>query len=96
VQPNTYTTVRPSGEIKVKEVRLTYTQAEPDSKGIKREYERTVREIQQYLDWQRPSADQFNDQLEPLVSELVAKRKKALSSNSEMVQSLGLPVKTQL
>lgn len=93
VQPNTYSTTRPSGEIAGKEIRLTYTQAEPNADAIKREYTKTVQEIKQYLDWQRPSADEFNNQLEALVRQRVSDRKNKLQAGSGMLNALGLPTK---
>jgi len=93
VQPNTYTTTRPSGEIVDNEIRLSYTQAEPNADAIKREYTKTVRDIKQYLDWQRPSADEFNSQLESLVRQRVSDRKNKLQAGSGMLDALGLPTK---
>jgi hypothetical protein len=91
VQPNTFTTTRPSGEIVGNEIHLTYTQAEPNSEAIKNAYTKTVQEIKQYLDWQRPSADEFNGQLEILVRQRISERKQKLSAGAGMIESLGLP-----
>jgi hypothetical protein len=95
VQPNTYSGTRPSGEIAGNEIRLTYTQAEPNADAIKREYTKTVQEIKQYLDWQRPSADEFNNQLESLVRQRVSDRKNKLQAGSGMLDALGLPTRRQ-
>jgi hypothetical protein len=95
VQPNTYTTTRPSGEIAGNEIRLAYTQAEPNADTVKREYTKTVQEIKQYLDWQRASADEFNNQLESLVRQRVSDRKNKLQAGSGMLDALGLPTKKQ-
>ncbi|HVQ39681.1 MAG TPA: hypothetical protein VMS31_19230, partial [Pyrinomonadaceae bacterium] len=37
VQPNTYTTTHPAGEISGKEIRLTYMQEEPNAEVVKRD-----------------------------------------------------------
>jgi hypothetical protein len=95
VQPNTYTTTRPSGEIAGNEIHLAYTQAEPNADAVKREYTKTVQEIKQYLDWQRASADEFNNQLESLVRQRVSDRKNKLQAGSGMLDALGLPTKKQ-
>jgi hypothetical protein len=95
VQPNTYTTTRPSGESVGNEIRLTYTQAEPNSEAIKNAYTKTVQEIKQYLDWQRPSAEEFNTQLESLIRQRVSERKQKLLAGTGMIESLGLPTKRQ-
>jgi len=95
VQPNTYTTTRPAGEIVENEIRLTYTQAEPSSEAIKNAYTKTVQDIKQYLDWQRPSAEEFNNQLEGLVRQRILERKQKLAAGVGMIESLGLPIKRQ-
>ena len=95
VQPNTYTTTRPAGEIVGNEIRLTYTQAEPNSDAIKNAYTKTVQEIKQYLDWQRPSAEDCNSQLASLVRQRISERKQKLAAGAGMIDSLGLPTKRQ-
>lgn len=95
VQPNTYSTTRPTGEIVGNEIRLTYTQAEPNSEAIKNSYTKTVQEIKQYLDWQRSSADEFNNQLASLVRQRISERKQKLSAGAGMIESLGLPTTRQ-
>lgn len=91
VQPNTYTTTHPAGEISGKEIRLTYMQAEPNAEAVKRDYMKTLGEIKQYLDWQRPSADDFNKQLDTLVRQRVSDRKGKLKAGAAMLEGLGLP-----
>ena len=93
VQPNSFTFTRPAGRIVRSELHLTYTQSKPDSEAIKREYLKTVQEIKQYLDWQRPSADELNSQLETIVRQRISERKQKLSAGAEMIESLGLPVR---
>lgn len=95
VQPSTYTSSRPSGEIIGNEIHLTYIQAEPNAEAIKLDYMKTVQEIKQYLDWQRPSADEFNNQLESLVRQRVSDRRKKLLASTGMLELLGLPIKNQ-
>lgn len=93
VMPNSYTNSRPSGDIVGKEIRLSYSQAEPNAAAIKNAYTKTVQEIKQYLDWQRPSAEEFNKELEALVRQRISDRKSKLTSGAGMIDSLGLPTK---
>ncbi|MDQ3668404.1 MAG: hypothetical protein M3410_17880 [Acidobacteriota bacterium] len=93
VQPNSFTFTRPAGRIVRSEIHLTYTQSKADGEAIKREYLKTVQEIKQYLDWQRPSADELNNQLETIVRQRISERKQKLSAGVEMIESLGLPVR---
>jgi hypothetical protein len=91
VQPNTYTHMKPMAELGGNEIRLTYEQAEPNSEAIKAAYTKTLQEIEQYLGWQRPSADDFNTQLEGLIRQRVSERKQKLAAGAAMIGSLGLP-----
>jgi hypothetical protein len=93
VMPNSYTNSRPSGDIVGKEIRLTYSQAEPNAAAIKNAYTKTVQEIKQYLDWQRPSAEEFNKEVEALVRQRILDRKNNLTCSAGMIDSLGLPTK---
>lgn len=93
VQPNTFTTTRPSGKIVGQEIHLLYTQAEPNSEAIKREYTKTVQEIRQYLDWQRPAAEELGHQLESLVRQRIMERKEKLLAGTGMIEDLGLPIR---
>lgn len=93
ISPNTFNMSLPVGEIVGSEIHLSYTSAGQDSEAIKHEYQATVREIKQKLDWQRQTAEPFNNQLEALVREEIAQRKKRILSGAGMVESLGLPIK---
>jgi len=91
VQPNTFSTMKPMAELAGNEIRLTYEQAEPNSEAIKAAYTKTLQEIEQYLGWQRPSAEDFNTQLEGLIRQGVSERKQKLAAGAAMIGSLGLP-----
>jgi hypothetical protein len=91
VQPNTYNHMKPMAELGGNEIRLTYEQAEPNSEAIKAAYTKTLQDIEQYLGWQRPSADDFNTQLEGLIRQRVSERKQKLAAGAAMIGSLGLP-----
>jgi hypothetical protein len=91
VQPNTFSSIKPMAELAGMEVRLTYEQFEPNSEVIKAAYTKTLQEIEQYLGWQRPSADDFNNQLEGLLRKRLSERKQKLEAGAAMIGSLGLP-----
>lgn len=91
VIPSTQTMSPPIGEVDDTscEVLLTYQTAEADS-PIKAQYERTLQEIKQHLEWLRPATTQTDSLKQAVRSELV-KRKQAAESHSRVVDSLGLP-----
>jgi hypothetical protein len=93
IRPSTFTTTVPVGAIVGMEIHLSYATTGQDAEAIKREYQATVREIKQNLDWQRQSARTFNDQLQGIVRDEISKRKKRILANAGMVAELGLPIK---
>src|ERR1051326_6403575 len=95
VQPNTFSTMKPFAEVVGNEIHLTYEQAEANADAITSAYTKTLQEIEQYLGWQRPSADDFNNQLKQLVKQQISQRKQKLAAGAQMVQSLGLPTRPE-
>lgn len=94
VRPNLYSNSYPGGTIVDNEIHFVYTTAGEDSTEIETNYKRTVAEIKQYLDILRGFIEnQFNNQLQASIREQVSQRKKKIIAGSEMVASLGLPIK---
>lgn len=93
VRPATFTTTLPEGAVRGQELLLTFTRTDADSAALKEEYERELREVRQYLDWLRPSADEFNKGLEAVVRGRIDARKKRALDAAGMVAALGLPMK---
>lgn len=87
--------MKPFAEVVGNEIHLTYEQAEANADAITSAYTKTLQEIEQYLGWQRPSADDFNNQLKQLVKQQISQRKQKLAAGAQMVQSLGLPTRPE-
>jgi hypothetical protein len=75
------------------EVHLTYIKADQNAEALKQEYQHEVDSIKQYLSWQSGMVDPYNAELPSLVKSLISKRKETLVGNSNMIASLGLPMK---
>ena len=71
------------------EILLTYRTADPNV-NIKAQYERSLQEIKQHLEWLRPAAVQ-TDGLKQILRAEISKRKQAAVSHAKVVDSLGLP-----
>jgi hypothetical protein len=93
IQPQTFSTNPPRGEIKNDEILLTYVRTDQNAEALKQEYQRTVNSIKQYLTWLSPSATQFNGQLEGLVTSQLKARKDRLLADAAMTAAIGLPLK---
>jgi hypothetical protein len=93
VQPKTFGTAVPRAEIVDSELRLTYIRTKPDGKSIRESCDQTVSNIKLYLDSLTESAQQFNTQLEGLVTTAVKERKEWLLADAGMLEAIGFPLR---
>jgi len=92
-KPSTYTLNPPRGRIVGQEVHLIYEMVEHDPEKLKQMYKQDLDEIKRYLEWVRRDVGGFNNQLESLVRQSVAQRKKKLLDDLGLVSALGIPIK---
>lgn len=93
IQPQTYSLNLPRVQIGKSELLLRYVRTDQDGEAIKREYQQTVKSIQEHLKSLSQSAAQFNGQLEGLVTTQVKSRKERLLKDAGMTVAIGLPMK---
>jgi hypothetical protein len=60
---------------------------------VKRENERTIKEIKDYLGWLQEAVTPYNRQLEEQVRPQVKPRKDRLLADANMAKAIGLPMK---
>lgn len=91
VQPSTHNLNPPFADVDVKanEILLVYQVTDANS-PVKAQYEKTLQEIKQHLEWLRPAATQV-DGLKQVCRTELAKRKQANHAHENIVGSLGLP-----
>ncbi len=90
VQPTTHSLNPPIGDFDDHELRFAYMIVEP--KDIGPEFERTIGEVKQHLDWLRPSAEQLRAQLRQLANSLIAERKERTVAHEAVLGNLGIPI----
>ena len=93
IQPTTYTTAPPRGEIRDSALVIKVQGADLDSQQVRAEIDRTIGAIKQYLDWLRGSARGFNEQVRRLANERIIWRRKKLLADQNLVANLGFPLK---
>ena len=93
--PSTFTSVLARGEVDRRscELKLTYTQVEPNPEEITREYEQDLNLISRYLGWVSQDVNTFNASLDQIVREAIGSRKARLQSAEEAVKGLGIPIR---
>lgn len=100
LKPSRYTTVIPRGRVVqgktsssgTIEIRVEQA-SDDDSSRLADTYTRNVDLIRQYLEWQRTEIEQFNSRLPGIVSGLIEARKKRISANRGIVDSLKIPLR---
>jgi len=91
IRPTTFNTNPPRGRISNGEVLLTYVRTDNDAVAAKNEYDQTLRNIKQYLDWFRVSVEDFNSKIGSQVEALLNQRVHQLSATADMIAAIGLP-----
>jgi hypothetical protein len=93
VQPTTYDTAPPRAIVSANTIiiRVSGRQMMPDH--VKRELDSTLGDIERYLNWQRDTANGFNQQLATSVRQAVEARKAKLLADRNLVGALGFPMR---
>src|SRR5450432_638909 len=92
IRPSTFSSNPPYGDVVGSEIQLVYKVVDGDA-SIKAEYERTLSQIVQYLDWLRPAAEQLANELRNLTGSLISERKARFAAGSQAINSLGIPIR---
>ena len=92
-QPSTFTLSPPRGYVNNGELILRYVQTEPNANAIKREFDRDLASIKQYLASISEQVARFNEELKGKINLWVQTRRSWLLTNQNMVASLGFPMR---
>jgi len=93
VRPSSFTLNPPRGEISGHEICLTYTRTDSNAAAVRSDYLKSIQDIKQYLGWLETSLSTFNSNVGQELRPLIAQRRQQLATSSEMVASIGLPIK---
>ena len=92
VQPTMFTLNPPFGEIHGNELHLVYVLARSDF-DVEAAANRTVGQVNQYLQSLQGSAEQLKGEIQQLVNSLIQKRKQERGTHSQIVAGLKIPVR---
>ena len=93
IQPTTYTTAPPRGEIRGSTLVIKVQGTDLEPQQVKGEIDRTIGEIKKYLDWLRGNSCGFNEQIRRLANERINWRRQKLLADQNLVANLGFPLK---
>lgn len=94
LRPNQYHSNPPRGDVQQGEVRMTFgldPSRPPES--VRQEVEHWVGNIRQFVEWQRPQIDGWNQQVEQLAKTLFTARKERHLKKNSMVAAIGLQMR---
>jgi len=92
-RPQRYTLSPPRGRVEEQTLYLDFECMDTNADTIRREYERRLDEVEDYLVSGTGQINQHNNRLEREAAEAITRRKKRLLDNQGLVGSLGLPVR---
>lgn len=92
LRPSQFTLSPPQGTVEGVNLIYTLNNDGNDQAEIKREIERFVAGVQQYIGWQRPTIDAWNANLPALVKQQVQARRDKLVADRQLVDGLGFRV----
>ena len=93
VRPSTYNTAPPYAEIRGQALLLRQSGTQLSTDQVQATFDRTIADINQYLDWQRRDVGHLNDDLPDLARQEIEARKSKLISNQSLVSGLKFKLK---
>jgi hypothetical protein len=92
-RPSTFTLSPPRGQVNNGELVMRYVQTQPDAAAFRREFDRDIASIKQYLTSISEQVTRFNAQLTGKINQWIETRRNWLLTNQNMVASLGFPLR---
>jgi hypothetical protein len=92
-KPSSFTTVLPQGDISDRTLRLEFQTADHNSDHIKSAFDRSIRDIQQYLGFISEDAGQFNGSLMRQIQTAIEERRQKILKDQNLAASLGFPMR---
>ncbi len=95
-QASSFTTAPPRATIRNSSLYLTFDiPHDSQQRDIRQEAERTLNEIERYLEWTRKDINGFNQGLAPEAEKAIMARRERILANQGRVASLGIPLKSR-
>lgn len=91
VQPSTFTTSKPFGEVHKSELHLIHAVTNAQH-NVEDEMEKNLAQVQEYLSFMRPDSEKLKRELEQLGASLLERRKQERGAHSQIVSNLKTPI----
>ena len=93
IQPTTFTSAPPAGEVRNGALCLTFTGTNLDPARVRSGIDSRLGEIRKYLGWLRKNADGFNKRIRQFAHDRIERRRQKLLADQHLVVALGFPLK---
>jgi hypothetical protein len=95
IKPSRFTMAPPRAALNNRQIVIRQEGRDLAAERVKAEFNRTLDEIEKYLEWHRHDAEPFNNSLSKLVSDAVEARKAKLLKDQSLVAGLGFNLKAR-
>ena len=92
-RPSVFTSCPPLATVHANEIIISFTTVEHDANTVRAEFDRTLAEIRQHIQWIASDVSQFNASLRDKVRQRIDARRKKLLKDQGLVASLGFPLR---
>jgi len=92
-QPSTYSVAAPLGHVEHQDLVLTFATTDANADEVRKEFDREVTKIGQYLDWAGSDVETATKRLQSAAESRIAQRREKVLADHEMVTELGFPVR---
>lgn len=92
-KPSTFNYSPPRGNVERQEIHLTYARTDHDADGLRKEFDRDLENLQDFLGWVAKDTVPFNASIKPTARDRIGKRREKLLKDQGMVAALGFPMK---
>lgn len=92
-RPSRFSPSPPRGRVEAGEIIITFVLLEHDLNKVKAEFERTLTQIRNHLEWISSDVSQFNAVLRDKIRQRIENRRQKLLKDQDLVASLGFPLR---
>lgn len=95
IQPTSFTSSPPMADVKDNILIIRVQGTELKGEEVRKEIDRTLSEVEKYLETLRNNAKELNDQLRDMARSAIERRSKKLLADQDLVASIGFPLRAR-
>jgi hypothetical protein len=92
-KPSTFSMRLPVAEVRGQELVFTFERLDHDAEAVKRDFERELGEVKEWIEWVRNDVKQFNDSLRIKAKQIIERRREKVLKDQGLASQLGFPLR---